>query len=53
MTSDRPYRPSGDWGAACGEIEAGAGTQFDPTVVTAFRQYEPALHALYLRSAAA
>jgi response regulator RpfG family c-di-GMP phosphodiesterase len=53
MTSDRPYRPSGDWAAACAEIEAGAGTQFDPAIVAAFRKYEPALHALYLRSAAA
>jgi putative nucleotidyltransferase with HDIG domain len=53
MTSDRPYRPSGGWAAACAEIRAAAGTQFDPLVVEAFTRYEPALRALYARSAAA
>jgi ribonuclease P protein subunit RPR2 len=53
MTSDRPYRPSGGWTAACAEIDAAAGTQFDPMVVMAFKSYEPELRALYQRSAAA
>ncbi|MEJ7818563.1 MAG: HD domain-containing phosphohydrolase [Thermoleophilaceae bacterium] len=33
MTTDRPYRPGMPFGAARAEIEAAAGTQFDPTVV--------------------
>jgi response regulator RpfG family c-di-GMP phosphodiesterase len=53
ITSDRPYRPSGSWVSACAEIQIGAGTQFDPTVVQAFEQYEPSLRALYARSEAA
>jgi cyclic di-GMP phosphodiesterase len=36
MTSDRPYRAAGGWDAASAEIERGAGTQFDPEIVTEF-----------------
>ena len=33
MTSDRPYRPALDAATARAELRAGAGSQFDPTVV--------------------
>jgi two-component system, cell cycle response regulator len=36
MTADRVYRPALGEEAARAELEAGAGTQFDPEVVTAF-----------------
>jgi HD-GYP domain-containing protein (c-di-GMP phosphodiesterase class II) len=36
MTTDRSYRPARSHGAACEELRAMAGTQFDPEVVTAF-----------------
>ncbi|MGQ9572745.1 MAG: HD-GYP domain-containing protein [Dehalococcoidia bacterium] len=36
MTSDRPYRRAGSHAAAVREVEASAGTQFDPKVVEAF-----------------
>jgi len=36
MTSDRPYRKAAPHAAAVGEIEEGAGTQFDVKVVEAF-----------------
>jgi response regulator RpfG family c-di-GMP phosphodiesterase len=36
MLHDRPYRDALDIGAACLELELGAGTQFDPDVVAAF-----------------
>lgn len=35
MTSERPYRPALDPETASAELRAGAGTQFDPQVVTA------------------
>ena len=35
LTTDRPYRRATDWLSARHEIIAGAGTQFDPTVVDA------------------
>jgi diguanylate cyclase (GGDEF)-like protein/putative nucleotidyltransferase with HDIG domain len=38
MTADRAYRPSMAEEAARAELEAGAGTQFDPRVVRAFLQ---------------
>jgi diguanylate cyclase (GGDEF)-like protein/putative nucleotidyltransferase with HDIG domain len=38
MTADRSYRPSMGEEAARAELEAGAGTQFDPRVVRAFLQ---------------
>jgi len=36
MTSDRPYRSAMSVGEAEHEIERGAGTQFDPAIITAF-----------------
>ena len=36
MMSERPYRPARNHEDACRELQAGAGTQFDPTVVEAF-----------------
>ena len=36
MTSDRAYRPAIGHDAACLELRATAGTQFDPQVVDAF-----------------
>jgi HD-GYP domain-containing protein (c-di-GMP phosphodiesterase class II) len=36
MRSDRPYRRALDFEAACRELQAGAGTQFDPRVVDVF-----------------
>jgi HD-GYP domain-containing protein (c-di-GMP phosphodiesterase class II) len=46
MTSDRPYRPAMSPGDAISELEANAGTQFDPVVVAALvgivRQGPPA-----------
>jgi diguanylate cyclase (GGDEF)-like protein len=36
MISERPYRPALSHEDACRELRAGAGTQFDPTVVEAF-----------------
>jgi len=38
MTSDRAYREALSATAALAELEAGAGTQFDPGVVKAFRE---------------
>jgi len=46
MTSDRPYRAALDWGRAAEEIVAQSGRQFDPDVVQAFCDCEPALHRL-------
>jgi response regulator RpfG family c-di-GMP phosphodiesterase len=43
MTSDRPYRRAVRWTAAREEILAQSGKQFDPEVVEAFREREPAL----------
>ena len=36
ITSDRPYRAARSSAAACNELRAAAGTQFDPDVVDAF-----------------
>jgi diguanylate cyclase (GGDEF)-like protein len=38
MTSERPYRPAGPATWALAELRRCAGTQFDPTVVTALEQ---------------
>ena len=38
LTTDRPYRPASSFADARAEVCRGAGTQFDPTVVAAFRQ---------------
>jgi ribonuclease P protein subunit RPR2 len=47
MTSDRPYRPAGSWGAAVGEIAEEAGHQFDPRVVEALEAREAPLRRIY------
>ena len=39
MTSDRAYRGAMSTGAACAELRAGAGAQFDPEVVEAFLRF--------------
>jgi HD-GYP domain-containing protein (c-di-GMP phosphodiesterase class II) len=46
ITSDRPYRPARPTDVALAELEAGAGSQFDPAVVAA-------VHAIIGRRAAA
>jgi len=38
LTADRPYRPAQRPEVARAEIERHAGTQFDPRIVSAFRQ---------------
>jgi HD-GYP domain-containing protein (c-di-GMP phosphodiesterase class II) len=38
LTTDRPYRPASSFARARGVVLAGAGTQFDPDVVEAYRQ---------------
>jgi diguanylate cyclase (GGDEF)-like protein len=38
MTSDRPYRPAMTVDAALAELDSNAGTQFDESVVLAFRE---------------
>ena len=52
MTSDRPYRPAMAWEAAGREIVAQAGTQFDPSVVAAFKSRERTLRSLRRRLSA-
>jgi response regulator RpfG family c-di-GMP phosphodiesterase len=47
MTSDRPYRRARRWGDAVAEIAAQSGKQFDPNVVTAFRDSERELRSVY------
>jgi diguanylate cyclase (GGDEF)-like protein len=42
MTTDRPYRKAMSFAEACKELEAGAGTQFDPDVVATFLGLAPA-----------
>ena len=46
ITSDRPYRPAGPWERAREEIVAESGRQFDPDVVAAFLDSEPALREI-------
>jgi HD-GYP domain-containing protein (c-di-GMP phosphodiesterase class II) len=38
MTSERPHQPALEPEEALAELERGAGTQFDPNVVAAFRE---------------
>jgi ribonuclease P protein subunit RPR2 len=45
MTSSRPYRRALEWEDARDEILAQSGSQFDPLVVAAFHEREPALRA--------
>jgi ribonuclease P protein subunit RPR2 len=47
MTSDRPYRAALPWNDAVAEIGAQGGLQFDPQVVEAFGEHEPALRRIY------
>ncbi|TML11528.1 MAG: response regulator [Actinobacteria bacterium] len=49
MTTDRPYRKAGPWESARDEIVRLAGAQFDPEVVDAFREREPALREICRR----
>jgi response regulator RpfG family c-di-GMP phosphodiesterase len=53
ITSDRPYRPAGDWDRAVAEIRRGAGGQFDPEVVDAFVEREDELLEIRRELAAA
>jgi ribonuclease P protein subunit RPR2 len=46
ITSHRPYRTARSWQEARDEIHDASGTQFDPTVVEAFRQAEPVLRRI-------
>lgn len=45
MISDRPYRPGMPVAAACERLLAGAGSQFDPAVVTVFAAHARLLSA--------
>ena len=38
LTTDRPYRPASSFADAREEVLRGAGSQFDPIVVAAYRQ---------------
>ena len=53
ITSDRPYRKARSWSYAASEIVQHSGTQFDPTVVDAFREREDALREIQHDLAAA
>ena len=47
LTTDRPYRPASSFAVAREEVLRGAGTQFDPVVVAAYRQIpDRTFHAL-------
>ncbi|MDQ3778055.1 MAG: response regulator [Actinomycetota bacterium] len=46
ITSDRPYRRALPWKAACEEIVAEAGKQFDPDVVASFHECDKELRAV-------
>jgi response regulator RpfG family c-di-GMP phosphodiesterase len=47
MTNDRPYRHKMPWDRACRELQDGAGTHFDPTVIDALTVCEPDLFATH------
>ena len=51
ITSDRPYRLARTWADAKAEIVSEAGEQFDPDVVEAFCECEPALREIHLELA--
>ncbi|MBN9122748.1 MAG: HD domain-containing protein [Planctomycetes bacterium] len=52
MTSDRPYRPGMPAARAFAELQAGAGTHFDPDCVAAFFRARPKVEALLEKEAA-
>jgi HD-GYP domain-containing protein (c-di-GMP phosphodiesterase class II) len=52
MTSDRPYRPGMPAARAFAELEAGAGTHFDPECVEAFLRVRSKVEALLEKEAA-
>jgi HD-GYP domain-containing protein (c-di-GMP phosphodiesterase class II) len=52
MTSDRPYRPGMPTDRAFAELEAGAGTHFDPHCVAAFLRVRPKVEAMLQQEAA-
>jgi cyclic di-GMP phosphodiesterase len=52
ITSDRPYRQARSWEEAAAEITRGAGNQFDPTVVEAFKQRSNRLRRIHYELAA-
>jgi HD-GYP domain-containing protein (c-di-GMP phosphodiesterase class II) len=47
MTSDRPYRRARSWEDAAEEIVRESSHQFDPDVVSAFRDSEARLRAVH------
>ena len=51
LTNDRPYRLAGRWEDASEVIVSEASRQFDPVVVEAFQEREPAMHSLQLEFA--
>jgi hypothetical protein len=53
ITSRHPYRPARTWDEAIAEIDAGAGRQFDPTIVGAFRKHERSLRRIHHQLVAA
>ncbi|MFM8271229.1 MAG: HD domain-containing phosphohydrolase [Gemmata sp.] len=52
MTSDRPYRAGMPAARAFAELQAGAGTHFDPLCVEAFARIRPQIQTLLEREAA-
>lgn len=53
ITNDRPYRRARSWAFAISEIDSESGGQFDPDVVAAFHDVEPALREIAHEFAAA
>jgi HD-GYP domain-containing protein (c-di-GMP phosphodiesterase class II) len=53
MTSNRPYRRACHWTAAVTKIVRGAGSQFDPSIVSVFIERESTMRRLCVQLAAA